>query len=90
MIENVEFPEERELNAEELKAKTEEMINFYKEQIDFMKVQLEFESLSADIEENRLKRMVALIRQAQLNTPPSNEEDEGPKEERPKKNLKKV
>ena len=85
-----EVAQEYELTPQEIAAKTEEMLNFYREQISFMKVQHEFESLSADIEESRLRRMVAMIRQAQLNSPPSDEESDDDKKERPKKNLKKV
>lgn len=64
-----------QFSAEEIAARKQEMLDFYKEQIEFMKVQHEFEKLSADIEDERLRRMVALIRQAQLQSPPSEEEE---------------
>lgn len=81
-----------DLSVEEISAKRQEMLNFYKDQIDFMTVQLEFEKLSADIEDNRLRRLVAMVRQAQLTTPPSEEEMENQeeKEKGGKRNLKKV
>ena len=64
-----------QLTPEEVAARKQEMLDFYKEQIEFMKVQHEFEKLSADIEDERLRRMVAMIRQAQLQSPPSEEEE---------------
>ena len=64
-----------QLTPEEIAARKQEMLDFYKEQIEFMKVQHEFEKLSADIEDERLRRMVAMIRQAQLQSPPSEEEE---------------
>ena len=64
-----------QLTPEEIATRKQEMLEFYKEQIEFMKVQHEFEKLSADIEDERLRRMVAMIRQAQIQSPPS-EEDE--------------
>jgi hypothetical protein len=64
-----------QLTPEEVATRKQEMLDFYKEQIEFMKVQHEFEKLSADIEDERLRRMVAMIRQAQLQSPPSEEEE---------------
>jgi predicted RNA-binding protein len=64
-----------QFTPEEVAARKQEMLDFYKEQIEFMKVQHEFEKLSADIEDERLRRMVAMIRQAQLQSPPSEEGD---------------
>jgi hypothetical protein len=62
-----------QLTPEEIATRKQEMLEFYKEQIEFMKVQHEFEKLSADIEDERLRRMVAMIRQAQIQSPPSEE-----------------
>lgn len=59
-----------QLSDEEIAIRKQGMLDFYKEQIDFMNVQLEFEKLSADIEENRLRRLVAMVRQAQIQSPP--------------------
>jgi hypothetical protein len=93
-MENV-FTEEEtvqeQFTAEEIAARKQEMLRFYKEQIDFMKVQYEFEKLSADIEDERLRRMVAMVRQAQLQSPPQDEDDDQPETEGPsrKRSLKK-
>jgi len=73
-----------QLTPEEIATRKQEMLEFYKEQIEFMKVQHEFEKLSADIEDERLRRMVAMIRQAQIQSPPS-EEDESEEAMPPKK-----
>ena len=80
-----------QFTAEEIAARKQEMLEFYKEQIDFMSVQHEFEKLSADIEDQRLRRMVAMVRQAQLQTPPEEEDDDQPESEAPvkKRSLKK-
>lgn len=80
-----------QLTAEEIAARKQEMLEFYKEQIEFMAVQHEFEKLSADIEDQRLRRMVAMVRQAQLQTPPQEEDDDQPESEAPfkKRSLKK-
>lgn len=79
-----------QFSAEEIAARKQEMLEFYKEQIEFMTVQQEFEKLTADIEEQRLRRMVAMVRQAQLQTPPE-EDDDQPESEAPvkKRSLKK-
>ncbi|NBP02557.1 MAG: hypothetical protein EBU90_21040 [Proteobacteria bacterium] len=63
------------LSQEEISARKEEMLAFYKEQIEFMTTQLEFEKLTADIEEQRLRRLVAMVRQAQIQNPPEQSED---------------
>lgn len=81
-----EVDQETQLTPEEITARKQEMLDFYKEQIEFMKVQHEFEKLSADIEDERLRRMVAMIRQAQLQSPPTEEEQEAPAPK--KRNLK--
>jgi len=80
-----------QFSAEEIAARKQEMLDFYKEQIAFKTVQHDFEKLSADIEEQRLRRMVAMVRQAQLQTPPQEEDDDQPESEAPakKRSLKK-
>lgn len=78
-----------QLTPEEIATRKQEMLDFYKEQIEFMKVQHEFEKLSADIEDERLRRMVAMIRQAQLQSPPS-EEEENEQPSAPKKRALKT
>ncbi len=83
-----------ELTPEIIAARKEEMLSFYKEQIEFMDVQLQFEKLGADIEEHRLRRLVAMVRQAQIQSPqepqePGEEpETSGPSGEK-KRSLKK-
>ena len=74
-----------QLTAEEIAARKQEMLDFYKEQIEFRTVQQEFEKLTADIEEQRLRRMVAMVRQAQLQSPPTEEEEEDESETPAKK-----
>jgi len=74
-----------QFTPEEIATRKQEMLDFYKEQIDFMAVQHEFEKLTADIEEQRLRRMVAMVRQAQLQTPPSEEEEQDESENPAKK-----
>ena len=82
--------QETQLTPEEIVARKQEMLDFYREQIEFMKIQHEFEKLSADIEDERLRRMVAMIRQAQLQTPPDTEDPNDSETEQPKKrSLKK-
>lgn len=82
--------QETQLSPEEILTRKQEMLDFYREQVEFMKVQHEFEKLSADIEDERLRRMVAMIRQAQLQTPPDAEEPSDSETEQPKKrSLKK-
>lgn len=84
-----------DISAEEINARKQEMLDFYKEQIEFMTTQLEFEKMSADIEEQRLRRLVALVRQAQIQSPPDQEEMPTPEEyeeqkrSQPKRTLKK-
>ncbi len=82
------------LTPEVIAARKQEMLEFYKEQIEFMQVQIEFEKLGADIEEQRLRRLVAMVRQAQIQSPqepqePGEEpETSGPSGEK-KRSLKK-
>lgn len=74
-MENAQAPE---FSQEEMNAKKKEMLEFYKEQIDFLEVQVKFETLTAEIEEQRLKRLVAMIRQAQIQSPPEEGKPEAP------------
>ena len=80
---------ENSISPEEIASRKEQMLSFYKEQIEFMTTQLEFEKLTADIEEHRLRRLVAMVRQAQIQTPQEEqEESEQPSPEK-KRSLKK-
>jgi len=86
--------QDAELTPEMIAARKAEMLQFYKEQIDFMDVQLQFEKLGADIEEQRLRRLVAMVRQAQIQSPQEPQEPgEEPKasgsSEEKKRSLKK-
>lgn len=75
-----------ELTPELIAARKQEMLDFYKEQIEFMEVQLQFEKLGADIEEHRLRRLVAMVRQAQIQSPQEpGEESEKPEASSDKK-----
>lgn len=78
------------ITPEEVHARKQEMLEFYKEQIEFLNVQLEFEKLTADVEEQRLRRLVAMVRQAQIQTPQEETEmeQEAPAQEK-KRTLKK-
>lgn len=61
--------ENQQFTAEEMAAKKTELIDSYKEQSEFLEVQLKYETLTADIEEQRLRRLVATMRQAQIMAP---------------------
>ena len=76
-------------SQEEMNARKQEMLEFYKEQIDFLEVQVKFETLTAEIEEQRLKRIVALVRQAQIQSPPEEHEPGEKPEEGKKRTLRK-
>lgn len=60
----------QEPTPEELKQYRKNMLEFYKEQIPLLKNQKEYESLLADIEDAKLRRLTAIIRQAHLMNPP--------------------
>jgi hypothetical protein len=85
-MENMQMPE---LSHEEIAARKEEMLNFYKDQIEFLKVQIEFETLTADIEDARLRRLVAMVRQAQIQSPSEPESEGSANGEKPKRTLRK-
>ena len=58
--------------------------------MEFLTVQVEFEKLTAEVEEQRLRRLVAMVRHAQIQSPPEQpemEQDEQPQEK--KRTLKK-
>jgi hypothetical protein len=68
--------ENQQFTAEEMAAKKNELIDSYKEQSEFLEVQLKYETLTADIEEQRLRRLVASMRQAQIMAPAPQESQE--------------
>jgi|TARA_B110000503_G_C7167863_1_gene422785 hypothetical protein len=58
--------QEEELTPEQILALKENMTAYYTEQIPMLELQLKAESLAADLEEARLKRLVASMRIAQV------------------------
>lgn len=58
--------QEEELTPEQIKALRENMTAYYNDQIPMLELQLKAESLAADLEEARLKRLVASMRIAQV------------------------
>ena len=82
--------ENQQITAEEMAAKKTELIESYKEQSELLEIQLKYEALLADVEEQRLRRLVATMRQAQIMAPPPAEEEESSEIEQPKtRTLKK-
>lgn len=65
---------QRELTAEEIAEFKKTSIAFYKERIAFMKIQFEFESLSADIDEAKLRGLMARLKMAHITAPPQKED----------------
>ena len=76
--------EAKQPTPEELKAMRDRMIKYYKDQIPVLKVQAEYEKLLADIDEDRTRRMTMLIRMAQMQAGPPQEDEE---ESSPESNL---
>ena len=79
-------------HPEMVKEYIEKMSKFYEQQIPFLETQFKFEKLSADIAEQRARRVAMEIRYAEMTTPPSKEPEtpatppaEG---ETPKRNLR--
>jgi hypothetical protein len=64
---------QQELTAEQIQAYKKASLDFYKERISFMKVQLEYERLSAEIDEMKLKGLIARLKYAQITTPQEEE-----------------
>jgi hypothetical protein len=70
MNENQTIEQEFEqLTPEELDARKKEMLSFYKEQIEFLEVQKQYESLAADVEEARLRRLIVMLKRAEIEQP---------------------
>jgi hypothetical protein len=82
--------ENQQFTAEEMAAKKTELLESYKEQSEMLEIQLKYETLLADVEEQRLRRLVATMRQAQIMAPPPAEEEESLETDQPKtRTLKK-
>ena len=58
--------QEQELSPEQIAALKANMTEYYNDQIPMLKLQLEAEGLAADLEEARLRRLVASMRIAQI------------------------
>jgi len=73
---------EKEYTAEEIAAAQAQRTEFYNSNLPVLRLQKEYEELLALIEESRLRRLNAIMRYAQLTTPPEE------KEEKPERKLK--
>lgn len=70
--------ENQQVSAEEMAAKKQELIASFAEQSEMLAVQLKYETLIADIEEQRLRALVAQMRAAQILAPAPESPAEGP------------
>lgn len=68
----------QELTPEEVKAYKDKMEKRYDEEIPFLEKQVKYEELHARIDEARLRQYSAMLRLAQLQTPP---EEKTPKQD---------
>lgn len=64
------------LTPEQLKKRRDDLITYYKNQTAVLEAQFKYESVMADIEEQRVKRMTMIMRQAQMAAPEQEEEEE--------------
>jgi len=84
--------QEKQLSPEEMLELKTKMLNYYTSEIPVLEVQKTVENLSADIEEARLRRVVAAVRRAQLLQGPKDEEEsdepEPETQDRPARKLK--
>ena len=62
------------LTPEQLKKRRDDLITYYKNQTAVLEAQFKYESVMADIEEQRVKRMTMIMRQAQMAAPEQEEE----------------
>jgi hypothetical protein len=60
---------EQKMTPEEMERRKAEITKFHKEQIEFLNTQYAYEELLTKIDEVRLRRMVAINRQAQMMAP---------------------
>jgi len=67
---------QQELTAEQIAEYKKTTMTFYKDRIAFMKVQLEYERLSADIDEAKLRGLMARLKMAHITAPPQEESEE--------------
>lgn len=57
---------QEELTPEQVEALRKNMTEYYKDQIPMLKLQFEAESIAADLEEARLRRLMASVRIGQI------------------------
>jgi Tfp pilus assembly protein PilO len=74
------YGEEQEFSPEEIQQQKEELMEFYKSALPQLEAQFEYETMIADIEEARLRRVMAQARIAQILAPPMEEEDDAPQQ----------
>jgi hypothetical protein len=74
---------QQDLTAEQIAELRKNTLIFYKDRITFLKIQLEFEKLSADIEEEKLRGLMAQLKMAHITSPPVQEEEESEESEKP-------
>ena len=74
------YGEEQEFSPEEIQQQKEELMEFYKSPLPQLEAQFEYETMIADIEEARLRRVMAQARIAQILAPPMEEEDDAPQQ----------
>lgn len=67
---------QQELTQEQIAEYRKTSLAFYKDRIAFMKVQFEYERIAADIEEAKLRGLMARLKMAHITAPPSEEEPE--------------
>lgn len=74
------YGEEQEFSPEEIQQQKEELMEFYKSALPQLEAQFEYETMIADIEEARLRRVMAQARIAQILAPPTEEENDAPQQ----------
>lgn len=67
---------QQELTQEQIAEYRKTSLAFYKDRIAFMKVQFEYERITADIEEAKLRGLMARLKMAHITAPPTEEESE--------------
>lgn len=85
--------EEKQYTPEEMAQMRKSMIANYKAEITFLKVQAEYEKLTADIEEHKTRRYIALAQASQIfakmeDNPEEQEEQEQPRAPKKERKLK--
>ena len=68
--------ENQQLTPQQIAEYKKATLEFYKERIAVLKYQKEYEILCADIEEAKLRALIAQVKYAQIVTPPLDEDEE--------------